>query len=291
MNIAYIILAHKNITQVRRLLDAIQGENIYIYLHLDRLAGNSLFSEAAAGLKDIQNLVFIKRFPTNWGSFGLIRATLEGLRQISKNNGIDYAILLSGQDYPLKRSADLLGFLEQNKSRSFLQYHQLPSSQWPPDGPRRYTHWHFNLGWKDTPFRKLTNRILNRIFNTLFPQRILPDGLAPFGGWQWWCLNRDGFDYVLDYAAKHPRVVDFFRHVRIPDEMFFHTILLNSPLHLSIQNRLLTYVDWQGPPYPKILVQADFNKLKDSGFFFARKFDMKIDTLILDRIDHELLKR
>jgi hypothetical protein len=61
-------------------------------------------------------------------------------------------------------------------------------------------------------------------------------------------------------------------------------------LRSSIQNRLLTYADWQGPPYPRILKQSDFERLKSNEAFFARKFDPDVDTEILNEIDHELLQ-
>jgi hypothetical protein len=70
-----------------------------------------------------------------------------------------------------------------------------------------------------------------------------------------------------------PLFLNFFKTVRIPDEIVFHTILMNSELSRNIENKRLTYVDWNGPPYPRVLSKSDIALLKSSKYFFARKFD------------------
>ncbi|MDB5157948.1 MAG: hypothetical protein JWR50_2655, partial [Mucilaginibacter sp.] len=48
--------------------------------------------------------------------------------------------------------------------------------------------------------------------------------------------------------------------------------------------------DWsEGNARPKLLGVGDFDHIKDSGMFFARKFDQEIDSRILDKIDKECL--
>jgi hypothetical protein len=290
MKIAFIILAHHNHNHLKRLIGQVHNERVSIYLHIDRGVSDRTFRTMQKQLAEFDDLAWLPRCYSHWGSWGLVNASLSGLRQAQQAD-CDYAILLSGQDYPIKPLSHLLNFLEENNGISFLQYHRLPSDQWPPDGTSRYTRWHFNLGWKDSCVRTLSNRALNRVFNAAFPHRTLPDELVPYGGWQWWCLHRNCVDYVLDFAASQHRAVQFFKRVRIPDEMFFHTVLMNSSLNSCVQNRLLTYTDWEGPPYPRILTRDDFESLKASNFFFARKFDAEVDTVILDRIDRELLQQ
>jgi hypothetical protein len=288
MKIAYIILAHKNPDQIQRLVSRLGADHSDIFIHVDLGAQAEIYSAMQQLLAGCSSIHWLPRFHSHWGSWGLVQASLSGLEEALQVD-CDYALLLSGQDYPIKPGLCLVNFLEEQLGTSYLQYHQLPSTLWPPDGSSRYTRWHFNLGWKDSAVRKLTNRVLNRAFNTLVPNRTLPDGLAPFGGWQWWCLHRDCINYVLEFTVTHRKTVEFFKHVRIPDEMYIHTLLMNSPLRPSIQNCLLTFTDWQGPPYPRILNQSDFEKLKNSELFFARKFDSVVDEEILDRIDRELL--
>ena len=85
--------------------------------------------------------------------------------------------------------------------------------------------------------------------------------------------------------------MDFFRRVLIPDELFFQTILLNSPLRDRIVNDNLRYMDWSRPnvPLPAVLGTGDLPQLQQSPALFARKFDVTVDSAILDMIDERIL--
>lgn len=283
MKIAYIILAHKNVSQIRYLMETIQGENVSIYLHLDRLAGEKIYREAKTTLAGIRNLILIKRFVTNWGGFGLVRATLEGIHLICQDGNFDYVILLSGQDLPIKPKKALDNFLNDNNGHSFMEYHQFPHPLWKDNGGYdRIEQWYFSLPIKKTWFSTKIRRGLNRLMNWRKPSRNFPRGFNPFGGAQWWCLYKDCILYVDDFVKTHKSFVRYFKTVRIPDEIFFHTILMNSPLSNKIVNRKLTYVDWNCSPAPKVLNNTDLKKLKISDDFFARKFD---STTLIDSIN------
>ncbi|NJN99140.1 MAG: hypothetical protein HC875_36125 [Anaerolineales bacterium] len=77
----------------------------------------------------------------------------------------------------------------------------------------------------------------------------------------------------------------------MPDELFFQTVLLNSPLRDTIVNDDLKHIQWSTPTsaHPDIFSKEDFEKLNRSPKLFARKFDTKHDTVILDLIDQHIL--
>jgi hypothetical protein len=83
-------------------------------------------------------------------------------------------------------------------------------------------------------------------------------------------------------------LIRFFKHVWIPDELFFQTIVMNSPLRDTIVNDDLRYVDWTRPTAPAILGRQDFDTLRNSGKLFARKFDTTVDREILDLLDQRI---
>jgi hypothetical protein len=291
MKIAYIVLSHKNIPQIHALLQAIQGEHVFIYLHLDRLAGQELFDEAGTTLRDIHNLTFLQRFASNWGGFGLVEATLAGIRAVLAEEGITYAMLLSGQDYPIKPAAAFERLLAEHNGKSLMEYYRFPLPHWKDRGGcDRIERWYFSFPVRENWLSRKVRRGMNRLMNTLRPARRFPAGFVPFGGSQWWCLHRDSLLYIVDFVASRPDFVRFFRMVRIPDEIFFHTILLNSPLADMVLNRALMYVDWDGPPYPRILKETDLAPLRISPHYFARKFDLLDTPKIFEQINGEILQ-
>jgi hypothetical protein len=66
---------------------------------------------------------------------------------------------------------------------------------------------------------------------------------------------------------------------------------MNSHLRPNVINNASRYIDWSsGGARPGILTTKDFDSLKDSPLFFARKFGLSTDREIIDLIDSELLK-
>lgn len=95
-------------------------------------------------------------------------------------------------------------------------------------------------------------------------------------------------DYVINFVNENLEFVKFFKHSLIPDEHFFHTVLLNSNIKDEIVNDNLGFLIWNGST-PITFSIEDAEKLKDSDKLFARKFDVDFDFSILDLIDKEML--
>jgi hypothetical protein len=153
-----------------------------------------------------------------------------------------------------------------------MSHWRLPFQPWGKRGGlERIEDWHL-----------ITYR---RLHLALPRRRSLPLELQPWGGAAYWCLEREIVEYVHDFVHAHPEYVSFFEHVFVPDEIFFQTIVMNSPLRGTIENENLRYLDWSREPAPAVLGADDFTALAASNKLFARKFDERIDSAILDLLD------
>jgi hypothetical protein len=119
-------------------------------------------------------------------------------------------------------------------------------------------------------------------------RRRIPGGLAPYGGGAYWCFARPLVDYVQRFVTTSRDYVRFFEHVLIPDELFFQTLIMNSPLRDSIVNDNLRYLDWSREPAPAVLGVGDLDRMLRSDKLFARKFDETVDRDVLDRLDEAI---
>ena len=82
------------------------------------------------------------------------------------------------------------------------------------------------------------------------------------------------------------KVKRFAKYTWAPDEYLVSTIIMNSSFRETVIPDNYRYLDWsKGGANPKILTIEDFEVLKKTDKLLARKFDIKIDTSILDRID------
>jgi hypothetical protein len=108
---------------------------------------------------------------------------------------------------------------------------------------------------------------------------------------QWFSITKPAAKYVVQFADAHPQVMRFFRRTWGPDEIFFPTILHNSPFRPTIvRDNNLRYIDWStGMASPKTLTLADLRAIMASGSFFARKFDPHTDAQVLEAIDQAVL--
>ena len=148
----------------------------------------------------------------------------------------DQAVLLTGQDFPLKSNDEIKARLGRDRGLSFLSYFPVPDNdEWLPDGGLdRIDRWYFWIRGRrlQVPSTRGQGRLgsVRTLISGVVPRRRFLPGLRPYGGSSYWCLSRDAVSFVHRYVRDHPEFVSFFRRVFIPDELFFQTILVNSEL-------------------------------------------------------------
>jgi hypothetical protein len=272
VKVAYIVAAHRDLPLLERLLRRLADDDTTLVVHVDARAGRGEFEALRRRTADL-DLQFLDRHRGYWGGFGVVRAALAGIRHlVTSGDEFAYVGLLSGQDYPLRPAAAIRAELAAAGGRSFLYHFPLPFPGWDPNGGYdRIRRWHL---------------ISPLVLHLRVPwERRIPGGLAPFGGGRPWLLSREAVEYVDAVVRDRPELIAFFRHVLHPSELFFQTILLNSPLAPSIVADHRQYIRWAGGASPATLTVDDLDVLLASDCLFARKFDRAVDTEILDRLD------
>lgn len=225
MKIAYLILAHTHPLHLTRLIAALQTEHTHIFLHIDKKSHDMICPPLANNITSIKNTVKV-----NWGGFSVVQATLNLLQEAIVSGEYDYFILLSGADYPIRSNAAILQFLQQHKGEEFISLWKMPEL--------------------DKPFSRVEYFYIEEINKALRHEhfkRKYPEQYAHFtlyAGSQWWALSKRCIDYILQFVADNSEYVDFYKYTFIPDEMFFHTIIGNSPFKKHVVNALM-YDDWK----------------------------------------------
>lgn len=276
MKIAHLILAHSDPQQLGRLIDRLQHDNAYFFIHIDKKSAMDPFMFLA----EQRQVYWVKnRVKVQWGAYSIVEATLNGFEEIT-NSGfkIDYVNLLSGADYPIKSTNEIHRFFEINKGRIYTEYYAV-NKEWKEAMPRltqyHLTHYAF-------PGKYQVQKWLNR----LMPVRTMPDNLEAVGRSQWFSMSTEAVFCILDYLKNHPEVVRFFKLTWAPDEIIFQTILYNSELKDKLVNDNLRYIVWaDGKASPEILTENNREGLFASDALFARKFDMLKHPEIMDALD------
>lgn len=284
-----------------RLVDRLDDDSVNFFIHIDKKVSASIYNSLVDKLSNKPNVYFIKRYTCYWAGFGIVEATIQGIKELlDKQIDFDYLALLSGQDYPIKTNLYIRKFLLKHKGNSFIHYNSFPYFEWKNEnnGWGRIDSWHFlrqNRHYtypKQNIFGSRIGRwLLNPFFNiasALLPfKRTFPTGFHPYGGAQFWCLYKTHVQYVHSIIQQNTDFVSFFRYVFVPDEIFFQTIIGNSAFKAECHNDTLTYVEWYRPG--ATLYKSDADAIMNTFHLFARKFDTTVDAEILDIIDREIL--
>lgn len=286
MKIAYLIAAHDNYAHLRKLVDALNDDNVFFYIHIDKK------KSIPHDFPNLPNLSFIEnRVKVYWAGFSQVRATLSLLNQAIKEN-YDYYILISGVDYPIRPNKVLYQLL--NEGGEFLETIEGFSSHKPEKRINRYSFDCFNR--RDffsvkTLFFSTLELGLGKMVKRKFPFK------AIYQGSNWFALTHSCISYILEFVKNNPEYCKFYSTTRSPDESFFHTIIGNSPfLHKVRPN--LTFADWsEKKSGPAIINASHVSLFKEQDEFegvagrykpfFARKFNDD-SAKVVELIEKEL---
>jgi hypothetical protein len=253
---------------------------------------------------DRENVLFLRdRVRVYWGGFSIVEATLRLLRSAVDDGEFEYAVLLSGQDFPIKSNRHINFFFEEHEGKEFISYTSLPTNKWNwgPDimerieyywrvddvrhllettGSKRLQRW----GW--SAYSRLTTLVYRHAPS--LKKKFLP-GIAPYGGANWFAISSRCATYVLDYLREHPEYCRFFAHTLVPDEIFFQTLILNSPFWDHVIIDALRFTDWEtGASSPRVLTCEDFDRIVASDSLYARKFDNDMYPDIMRNLRHHI---
>ena len=245
---------------------------------------------------------------TRWGHITTPLAALKAFELLRKNDHPDWYILLSGSDYPVRTSSEILAELATGEYDAYLDNRQIPYSPVPPSqkiqqggfGESRWVagaygrYCAYPLFWwprpskqlllsGSAPFQKHYVSILNPTINQwLQPNR----PIRIHGGAFWFQANHKAVDSLLDNPSLNS-LIDYYRSRRIPEESLFHTALCN-PAGLRICSDYKRYEDWsQGLASPKWLEETDLPRIIASRAYFARKF--RSDCVVQSTINRTVL--
>lgn len=278
---AYAIQCHKNADQVNRLINILQDEDVDFFIHVDKKS--NIIEEIVSR----ENIYIVKeRVNVIWGNFSQIEATMRLFKKIREVGEYSRIHLISGQDFPIKSREYIKTFFKDN-SAQYIQYRKLPND-WAYEGMNRVKVYYPSIMFKNKIVKKFIGIYEGFVMkNEIFQRK---GGIYNFyGGSSWFSLTGDCLEYIISYVDRNPSYYRFFKNTLCGDEIFFQTILVNSPFKNTLVNDNKRYIKWkQGDSSPNILTLSDYIALKESDKIWARKFDIQYEE-ILAKIEKDLL--
>ena len=276
MKQAILITAYKNIDHLFDIANYFDA-NFEIYIHIDKK--QKISEDKILRLKNLSTVKLVsKKYKVNWGGFNHLKCILYLSKQAFKNNKIERFHLISGHDYPVKTNAYFNHFFNINRNKNYLDIVKLPYDKWREGGMYRLKYYHLYDVLDGKKYRALIFKIVNFQKKFNITRSISKDTPKLYGGETWWSLSRETLDYVINYT-KHNS--SFFKRMKFgfcSEEIYIHTVVMNSPFAKHVINDNLRYIDWEkrNGNFPANLDVSDFEKIKNSQNVFARKFEFPV---------------
>lgn len=313
MRHAILIIAHKNLDQLIRLLSVLQDDDFDIYIHLDKK-----WKVSDGDIKKIINTgeniaVLETRYSGYLDTWSLCKITLELVKEaLNGKKNYSYFLLLSGQDYPIKPISYIKNTLETFYPKPLIDVTPMAKDNWIYSGFKwiRF-HPYYRLVEKVTDVKAIRKLMLMPAYGIQFIitfllkspyQRLKNENCSLYGGSAWWILPVEIINLCLEEYEKNSKIVRAFKMKNTPEETFFQTMTMRSRLKdqvnvndpYEILQNCMTYAyffDDEHEPtgHPYILTESNYEMLKQRKEFFARKFDITIDDKILDLIEQNML--
>ncbi|MDL2354320.1 MAG: beta-1,6-N-acetylglucosaminyltransferase [Pseudomonadota bacterium] len=273
MRQVFLIHAHKDLAQLNALVGQLLDDEFLIYVNLDAKAA----IDAAAvhpGARQVR-----RRIAIHWGDFSQVEATLHSMRQIVAEAGaFDKLVFLSGQDAPLLPNRRLKQALTALAGCELLDCVRVGAAGWPCD--ERYQYFHRDGAGA---LAQLACRAANRAMRLAGLERGMVNGWQAWGGSSWWTLSRACVAAIVAQVRDDPAIVRFFRSVSCADELFFQTLVMNSPFGARVLPHNFRHIQWSaaGARNPKVLDAGDFEAIRAADAHFCRKLDGTASAALL----------
>lgn len=280
--LAILVLAHKDVVQLNRLLASLEHPDIDVYVHVDAKQDDFFRQNIRAGRAIV--LPKDESCSVNWGDIGFPIAALKLLRLASSQATYNHYMLISGQDYPVRPMSELLDFL--SKGGDYLDF--VEGIRFDSRYLLYYPSWLIGKEVWKRPIRGIYKCLGMGPFARILQRKNRPF-YKPFCGSSWWVFRGTVVNWILSELEREPRWLSFYSNSLNPDEGLFQTLYMNSPF-VGQNNNILTYIDWSANgPSPEVLTVKDFDSIIQSKKFFARKMDTESSTLLLNLLDDAVL--
>ena len=267
MSLGVIMLIHKDFDRAEHLVRLWAGAGCPVVVHVDSAVPRVAHDSFVAAVSDLPDVQFSRRHRCEWGTWGLVAATQDAVRQmLAEFPDVGRVYLASGSCLPLRPIAELQRYLDAHPATDFIESATTADVPWTVGGldRERFTL-RFPFAWKKR--RRLFDRFV-AFQQAVGYRRSIPNELVPHMGSQWWCLTRQ----TLEAIQNDPRRAEYdryFKSVWIPDESYYQTLARRHARRIESRSLTLSKFDYQGKPH--IFFDDHAELLARSNCFVARK--------------------
>ena len=295
MNIAYLISAHTDAPQLKRLVEALHSD-AHFFIHIDKKSDIAPFMSLVQG----ERVHFLQdRVDVRWGTIlevdyqmALIKAALD------EPVVFDRIFFLSGMDYPLWSNEHITQWLEAQGDKEILCGINMDTDVKNPQQRELYqlSRPFFSWGMLGNKGNQRLSILCRKVKRVLGMKKPLSFGVESqmwslYKGSAWWCISEGLASYIYKMYQEKPEIRRYFVDSFGQAETVIQTIAFNSPAWAPKCMRYrgdypglaaltpLHFIIYE--PVIKVMDETDLETLRASGRMFTRKLlSGKSDQLV-----------
>ncbi len=258
------LLAHERPDQVRKLIEALASDDIVVVLHVDARCSTPVAEFVPESGRVV---VVTQRVKVWWGHVSVVDA-VTAIMRVAAELEPDYFCLISGTCWPTRSADAIVERLCGDGAAGHLGAEPLRTGWWT-----RLDRFHLSR-----PAPKLVK--MGAIWIGIrLPARDRMRLPPPFGMNCWLDLRGDVLAWVVDQVDRDPGYRRAYRLTHLADEIFFNTLLMNSPFAPELAVVVdrdqhlygLRYIRWGSGHHPETLTDDDLARAARLDCIFARK--------------------
>jgi len=283
MSVGVVMVVHTALHRAEQVTRHWAASGCPVVIHVDKNVDRATYDDFVKSVADLPDVLFSKRHRCEWGTWGIVAASQSASSlMLRKFSHVRHVYLASGSCLPLRPIKDLQDYLGARPRTDFIESATTADVPWTQGGLdfERFTL-RFPFSWRK--HRYLFDRYVD--FQRRFKlTRRIPDGIVPHMGSQWWCLTRQTLSALLEDQDR--AIYDrYFKHVWIPDESYFQTLVRLYSQNIESRSLTLSKFDYQGKPH--IFYDDHLQLLRRSDCFVARKIWPYADKLYDNFLNEE----
>lgn len=288
----YLITAYKDFAAVYELASFLSRED-KVFIHVDKKS-REIGREEMDKLNAIPGCHAVSTYSISWGGYTHIQAILQLLEMAVLQEDISYIHFLTGEDFPLL-SPHRLHEKFVDEEHIYLSF--IEAKDFNEAVRKRYYYYNLfqNKNVKNPFLWQLQNMTVKLQKLLRIRRRSLGEFRNIYKGLVYISMPAAAAEDILSYVKGHPEYERAMYRCQIPEEFFFHTLLLNESFcggkwKDRIINRELRYMNWERGDggSPVYLKEEDYEDIAAGNFCFARKFHGKESEDLKKRIRENL---
>ena len=299
MKIAYILLAHNNPSQLKRLVDSLKNTGDF-YIHIDKKSDIRPFKQVFEGMESVHLLE--KRVKVSWAGWSMVVGYMLALQAALENEkNYERFVMLTGQDYPLMSNEEIIKTFEDNRDVEYIMAYNIVTSSVPTDKNKILKRWYLDNPFRSRFLQRAYKGIMYRVVTRPFSGKELRVPLNgklvdPYFGQMLSAFTRKGAELLMDTYLHDKKYNKKMKTVFAAVEIYWQTLFFNSELRQNTvqhgeEHEITEHFGWAPLHYhhyyvdTSVFTEEDFDELKDCGYMFCRKMVVGKSEGLMDKID------